>query len=46
MLVLDVGSGARWPGIYRAATTGARVILTDILLEGWPWPPVGSKRMT
>lgn len=34
MLVLDVGSGAGWPGIYLAATTEARVILTDIPLEG------------
>jgi 2-polyprenyl-3-methyl-5-hydroxy-6-metoxy-1,4-benzoquinol methylase len=33
-LVLDVGSGAGWPGIYMAATTGARVILTDIPEEG------------
>lgn len=34
MLVLDVGSGAGWPGIYLAAATGARVVLTDIPLEG------------
>lgn len=34
MEVLDVGSGAGWPGIYLAATTGARVVLTDIPLEG------------
>jgi cyclopropane fatty-acyl-phospholipid synthase-like methyltransferase len=31
---LDVGSGAGWPGIYLAATTGARVLLTDIPEEG------------
>jgi cyclopropane fatty-acyl-phospholipid synthase-like methyltransferase len=34
VLVLDLGSGAGWPGIYLAATTGARVILTDIPMEG------------
>ena len=34
MLVLDVGSGAGWPGIYLAATTGARVVLTDVPVEG------------
>lgn len=33
VLLLDIGSGAGWPGIYLAAT-GARVILTDIPLEG------------
>jgi cyclopropane fatty-acyl-phospholipid synthase-like methyltransferase len=34
MLVLDLGSGAGWPGIYLAATTGARVVLSDIPAEG------------
>lgn len=34
VLLLDIGSGAGWPGIYLAATTGARVILTDIPIEG------------
>ncbi len=32
--MLDIGSGAGWPAIYLAATTGARVVLTDIPLEG------------
>lgn len=33
-LFLDFGSGAGWPGIYLAASTGARVVLTDIPQEG------------
>lgn len=33
-LLLDVGSGAGWPGIYLAASTGAGVVLTDIPWEG------------
>ena len=33
-VLLDVGCGAGWPGIHLAATTGARVVLTDIPLEG------------
>ncbi len=32
--LLDVGSGAGWPGIYLAASTGARVVLSDIPFEG------------
>ena len=33
-LVLDVGSGAGWPGVYVATSVGCRVILTDLLVEG------------
>ena len=33
-LVLDVGSGAGWPGIYLAASTGCSVVLTDPTWEG------------
>lgn len=31
---LDVGSGAGWPALHMAASTGARVFLTDIPWEG------------
>jgi 2-polyprenyl-3-methyl-5-hydroxy-6-metoxy-1,4-benzoquinol methylase len=32
--LLDVGSGRGWPGLYLAAQTGCRVVLTDLPLEG------------
>ena len=32
--LLDVGSGAGWPGIYLARTTGCDVFLTDLPPEG------------
>jgi cyclopropane fatty-acyl-phospholipid synthase-like methyltransferase len=32
--LLDLGSGRGWPGLYLAARTGCRVILTDLPLEG------------
>lgn len=34
MVLLDVGSGAGWPGVYLADTTGCRVVLSDLPLEG------------
>ncbi len=33
-MLLDVGAGAGWPGIYLASSTGCEVVLTDIPLEG------------
>lgn len=33
-LLLDIGSGAGWPGVYLAQTTGCRVVLTDMTSEG------------
>lgn len=32
--LLDIGSGAGWPGLRIAQLTGARVILSDITIEG------------
>jgi len=34
MLLLDVGSGAGWPGIYLAEKTGCSVVLLDPTEEG------------
>ena len=33
-LLLDIGSGAGWPGNYLAASTGCHAILTDPVVEG------------
>jgi cyclopropane fatty-acyl-phospholipid synthase-like methyltransferase len=33
-LLLDIGSGAGWPGVYLARATGCRVVLTDMTIEG------------
>lgn len=33
-LVLDVGSGAGWPGVYVASETGCRMVLSDLPMEG------------
>jgi 2-polyprenyl-3-methyl-5-hydroxy-6-metoxy-1,4-benzoquinol methylase len=32
--LLDLGSGRGWPGLYLAARTGCRVVLSDVPLEG------------
>ena len=33
-LLLDLGAGRGWPGLYLAATTGCSVLLADLPLEG------------
>lgn len=33
-VLLDVGTGCGWPGLYLAATTGCRVVATDVPFEG------------
>ena len=33
-LLLDLGTGSGWPGLYLAAVTGCRVVLADRPLEG------------
>ena len=33
-LVLDIGAGRGWPGVYLAATTGCSVVMTDLPVEG------------
>jgi SAM-dependent methyltransferase len=33
-VLLDLGTGRGWPGLYLAARTGCRVVLTDLPLEG------------
>ena len=35
--VLELGSGAGWPGLYIARATGARVVLSDVPWEGVAW---------
>ena len=33
-LLLDVGTGSGWPGIYLAASTGCRAVLADVPVDG------------
>ncbi len=33
-LLLDIGAGRGWPGLYLAATTGCSVVMTDVPAEG------------
>jgi hypothetical protein len=39
--VLELGSGAGWPGLYIARTTRSNVVLSDVPWEGVAW---GSRR--
>ena len=32
--LLDIGAGCGWPGLYIAARTGCRVVVTDLPMEG------------
>jgi cyclopropane fatty-acyl-phospholipid synthase-like methyltransferase len=32
--LLDLGAGRGWPGLYLAASTSCRVVLTDVPVEG------------
>lgn len=32
--LLDIGSGAGWPGLYLATRTGCRVVVTDLTVAG------------
>lgn len=33
-LLLDIGAGAGWPGLYLAKASGCRVVLCDLALSG------------
>lgn len=33
-VLLDIGTGAGWPGLYLAKLSGCRVLLTDVPTEG------------
>jgi SAM-dependent methyltransferase len=33
-MLLDVGAGRGWPGLYLAATTGCAAVLTDVPMDG------------
>ncbi len=43
-VLLDIGSGAGWPGNYLAASTGCRAFLTDPTLEGMAVAAERSRR--
>lgn len=35
--VLELGSGAGWPGLYVSAISGASVVVSDVAWEGLAW---------
>ena len=35
--ILELGSGAGWPGLYIAKEAGCRVVLSDVPWEGLSW---------
>ncbi|GMQ99179.1 MAG: hypothetical protein BMS9Abin17_1749 [Acidimicrobiia bacterium] len=39
--VLELGSGAGWPGLHLSRISGAQVVISDIAWEGLAW---GSRR--
>lgn len=39
--VLELGSGAGWPGLYLSRISGAQVVMSDVASEGLAW---GSRR--
>jgi len=39
--ILELGSGAGWPGLYLSRISGAQVVISDIAWEGLAW---GSRR--
>ncbi len=42
--LLDLGTGRGWPGLYLAARSGCRVILADLPLRGYGWPPPAPRQ--
>lgn len=35
--VLEIGSGAGWPGLYLAKASGCRVVISDVPWQGVAW---------
>jgi SAM-dependent methyltransferase len=35
--ILELGSGAGWPGLYLSRISGAQVVISDIAWEGLAW---------
>jgi hypothetical protein len=41
--LLDIGTGRGWPGLYLAATSGTRVVVTDLPWKDCGWPPTAPR---